>query len=1791
MFKSSMFFLSNSCKRVICFSIIFLVIGASAQTLPTINSFSPLTGDAGTTITITGTNFSTTAANNVVFFGATKATVSAATATSLTVTVAAGATYGPLTLVDLSINRSISSKKFFTPTFSPTKGVLTAADYSTEQEFSTGQTEPSQIAATGDLDGDGKPDIIIADGSATNTMLILRNVGGNGTASFETALSINTGGYNTSLAVGDIDADGKLDIVEVNYNNSSYVKVYLNTTIAVGSISFADPINLITEVSDYRLRNVAISDLDGDGKADIAVVDSAGSVLLYRNTGSVGVVRFDTKVEFSTGIGQGIMIGDIDSDGLPDLAITSKGTSIRVLRNTSTNGTLNFVNSGDFTIGGTEPTDLALGDLDGDGKLDIATVNFYGANVSVLLNTSTSGTVSFANNIDFAIGRYAKKIAIGDLTGDGKLDVVITQSGAVMSIFTNTTTTAGTVTFAPMIDIAGTGNSLQAIIGDLDGDGKTDFATGGSKKIIVFSNGDPLENADLEALSISGDGTLSPTFTPSTTAYTSIVSNTITSIIVTPTQTTSNATATIQVRVNAGSYVAVASASASDPLDLIVGANTIDVKVTSPDGTTIKNYPITVTRDMPVPSYIISGAGTAAVNGLYVYFGKNNSNKRVWKFGSYYLTSNSYEAWIGSDPNYSWSGVQYKASSSATNPTKWIMRTDWGTNGAAPNPIIELAASKVSYASSIFMEHSANDGAVSATTTIAHNNYENATFAGTDGENFIASGKAIATGVPAGLTAVITRDNSLQLTFSLTGNASAHANANDLNNLTITFQDAAFSDNDAANTTNYATNLSINFIEQINVGSGQTYTTIQSAVNAAGNGDVLLLVAQTFTEQNITISNKSLTIIGVSPAATIIQANAVAGSATDRVFNIANDSYAVTNFHSFEKLTIRHGNVANSNGSDRGGALFASNTTLKLKDCTIESNRVGTTGWGGYGVGGAGIFVQLSNFISENCTYYDNHHTSASRPGDMMGGGAVAFFTDDTKPNYMKVTNSTFSGNTSGNFGGAIFTRRRPAALNDIRITNSTFVGNSAPYGGGYSSMGSSVSPQPTYLTNSLFYENTASLGGSQMYSNETTNWKVNNCLIESTSAGQLAGVYADCIIGVDPLLGTLANNGGYTKTYSIGSGSPAIDKGSTTVLSLDQRGFTVQGTNDIGAYEYGGTVPSTNSNNADLSDLSISAGALDPIFASGTTSYTASVSNASITVTPASSDENATIQVQVNSGGYTTVSTATASAALELNRGSNTVDVKVTAEDATTKNYTITVTRTSPPTAVCQNRTVLLNAAGNVTIVAADVDNGSSDIEGPVRLSISRNTFSCEDLGTVVDVTLTVTDTEGLKDTCVATVTILDKIAPTVLTKNITTELDVNGEAVIVGEDVNNGSTDNCGIPTFTLSRETFDCSNIGENTVILTVTDASGNSATATAVVTVIDPNAANVTFTAPADLCSSAGVQRSLSGGLPSGGVYSGTGVTDDRNGTSYSFDPAIAGAHSISYTFTNASGCVATAADEIAVLETMAPLIDVITVTVSGSCSNYGGFYNFTSMLNDKKSYSTADTGNVISYNGSKWVLQQAGGSRYVLFENSTVAAGVTPPLTGWVATRYCRSSTMEVGLGVNFTGTARAEDLETLTTGTNLQFYDVATAGTALRSAASLAAGVYYVSDTDTANGCESKRTSFNVKIEGGGGRTRTRTRSTKFASLADKTAIDIEGLESKVLFSMYPNPSAENVTLSSSMDGDFWIFNLVGQVVKTFTLKANLEKVVYVGDLSAGTYVVKPTNSSSISSQKLIIRK
>ena len=116
----------------------------------------------------------------------------------------------------------------------------------------------------------------------------------------------------------------------------------------------------------------------------------------------------------------------------------------------------------------------------------------------------------------------------------------------------------------------------------------------------------------------------------------------------------------------------------------------------------------------------------------------------------------------------------------------------------------------------------------------------------------------------------------------------------------------------------------------------------------------------------------------------------------------------------------------------------------------------------------------------------------------------------------------------------------------------------------------------------------------------------------------------------------------------------------------------------------------------------------------------------------------------------------------------------------------------------------------------------------------IDITSFDCTNIGDN-NVTLTVTDVNGNSADAVAVVTVEDNSAPTVIAQNITVELDASGNATITADQINNGSSDNCEIESMSLDVTSFDCTNIGENNVTLTVTDVNGNSANATAVVTV--------------------------------------------------------------------------------------------------------------------------------------------------------------------------------------------------------------------------------------------------------------------------------------------------------------------------------------------------------------------
>src|SRR5690606_32797814 len=146
----------------------------------------------------------------------------------------------------------------------------------------------------------------------------------------------------------------------------------------------------------------------------------------------------------------------------------------------------------------------------------------------------------------------------------------------------------------------------------------------------------------------------------------------------------------------------------------------------------------------------------------------------------------------------------------------------------------------------------------------------------------------------------------------------------------------------------------------------------------------------------------------------------------------------------------------------------------------------------------------------------------------------------------------------------------------------------------------------------------------------------------------------------------------------------------------------------------------------------------------------------------------------------------------------------------------------TIPPTAVCQNITVQLDGTGSVTIIATAVDGGSTDNVGIVSYSIDIDTFDCDDVGTPVTVTLTVTDAQGNSDTCEATVTVEDNVAPTAVCQAFTAQLDATGNVTITGADVDGGSSDACGIASLSVSPSAFTCANIGANTVTLTVTDS---------------------------------------------------------------------------------------------------------------------------------------------------------------------------------------------------------------------------------------------------------------------------------------------------------------------------------------------------------------------------------
>jgi hypothetical protein len=191
-------------------------------------------------------------------------------------------------------------------------------------------------------------------------------------------------------------------------------------------------------------------------------------------------------------------------------------------------------------------------------------------------------------------------------------------------------------------------------------------------------------------------------------------------------------------------------------------------------------------------------------------------------------------------------------------------------------------------------------------------------------------------------------------------------------------------------------------------------------------------------------------------------------------------------------------------------------------------------------------------------------------------------------------------------------------------------------------------------------------------------------------------------------------------------------------------------------------------------------------------------------------------------------------------NLGANTVTLTAIDQSGNSSinapTATVTVEDNTNPTVNTQNITVQLDANGDASITANQIDNNSTDNCTINSQNIDISSFTCADLGANT-VTLTVTDQSGNSGSNTATVTVEDNIDPTVNTQNITVQLDANGVASITTNQIDNNSTDNCSIASRSLDVSNFTCTNLGANTVTLTVTDQSGNSESNTATVTIED------------------------------------------------------------------------------------------------------------------------------------------------------------------------------------------------------------------------------------------------------------------------------------------------------------------------------------------------------------------
>jgi hypothetical protein len=344
--------------------------------------------------------------------------------------------------------------------------------------FGTGIDQTTSVA-TGDMDGDGDLDLVVGNGdlsiSAGRQNAVYLN---DGEGDFDWAGAVREFGTGSDLttvvAVGDMDGDGDLDIVVGNENWEQNV-VYLND----GSAGF--PVTRTFGTGSDLTTAVAVGDLDGDGDLDIASGNWFGD-MVYLNDGVGNFDWLGAARSLSTLGGESMALGDMDGDGDLDIVVGKSGQNIVHLND----GTASFVDLCSFGTGVDATTSVAVGDVDGDGSLDIVAGDYSEQNV--VYRNDGAANFSVLTGFGSVTWSITEGVMVGDVDGDGDLDIAVGNTGVDNVLCLNGLNNGLGTSFTCEAFGTGEDTTFGVALGDVDSDGDLDIVTGNKGQNAVYVN-------------------------------------------------------------------------------------------------------------------------------------------------------------------------------------------------------------------------------------------------------------------------------------------------------------------------------------------------------------------------------------------------------------------------------------------------------------------------------------------------------------------------------------------------------------------------------------------------------------------------------------------------------------------------------------------------------------------------------------------------------------------------------------------------------------------------------------------------------------------------------------------------------------------------------------------------------------------------------------------------------------------------------------------------------------------------------------------------------------------------------------------------------------------------------------------------------------------------------------------------------------------------------------------------------------------------------------------------------